>query len=162
MATIGAPARNPLHDGRQSEAAQAIARGTQRLLAQQGFATLTELPLASGRRADIVALSASGEVWIVEVKSSLVDFLSDQKWPEYRDYCDRLWFAVAAGFPSEVLPEDAGLIVADRFGAEVLRHAPEHRLPGARRKAVTVACARTAARRLMVLADPEAALDSDG
>ncbi len=91
----------------------------------------------------------------MEVKSSLEDFRSDQKWPEYRAYCDRLLFAVAPGFPVEVLPEDAGLILADRYGGEVLRTAPEHKLAAARRKVVTLALARLAAARLQGLADPD-------
>lgn len=98
---------------------------------------VTELPLSTGHRADIVALGRTGELWIVEIKSSPADFHADTKWPEYRAHCDRLLFAVAAGFPRDVLPEDTGLILADRYGAELIREAPEHKLTGGRRKAVT-------------------------
>jgi hypothetical protein len=128
-------------------------------MALHGFACVCELSLASGRRADVAALSDSGEIWIIEIKSSLEDFRVDQKWPEYREFCDRLLFAVAPGFPIDVLPADAGLIVADRFGGEIARPAPEHRLAGARRKAVTMRFARAAAFRLTALHDPEAGLE---
>ena len=147
-----------LVDGRQSEAALAIARGARRCLLAHGLATITEFTLASGRRADLAALSDSGELWIVEIKSSLADFRADQKWPEYRDYCDRLLFAVDNAFPIDVLPPDCGLILADKYGGEIVRAAPEHKLPAARRKAVLQRFARIAALRLHALADPEIVL----
>ena len=137
-----------LQDGRQSPAAFDICRGVVRLLRAHGMAAVSEVTLASGRRADIAATAESGEIWIVEIKSSLEDFRSDQKWPEYRDYCDRLFFAVAPGFPREVLPPDTGLIIADRYGGDIVRAAPEHKLAGARRKAVTLRLLQTAAHRL--------------
>lgn len=143
-------------DRRQSQAARDIARGVGRLLAAHGYASVTEMTLANGRRADVVGLGDKGDIWIVEIKSSLDDFRADQKWPEYRDFCDRLFFAVAADFPREVLPEDTGLVIADRYGAAILREAPEHRLAGARRKAVTHRFARVAAARLQAIGDPDA------
>lgn len=142
-------------DGRQSAAALAVARGAGRLLLSLGLASLPEVPLANGRRADLAALSLKDDIWIVEVKSSLADFRADQKWPEYRDFCDRLLFAVAPDFPREVLPGDVGLIVADRYGGELLRAAPEHRLLPARRKAMLIRLARIGALRQQALADPE-------
>lgn len=148
-----------LVDGRQSDRARDIARGTTRVLAMRGFRAIPELSLASGRRADLTAIDAAGNIWIVEVKSSLEDFRTDAKWPQYREWCDRLFFAVAPDFPREVLPEDAGLILADRYGAEIMREAPEHRLAGARRKAVLLRFARVAAGRLMTLADPASAYE---
>ncbi len=141
-------------DGRQSLAAAEIARGTVRLLARHAFASLMEMSLPSFRRADVVALSLKGDLWIVEIKSSLDDFRTDQKWPEYRDFCDRLYFAVKPDFPREVLPEDTGLIVADRWGGEIVRDAPEHRLAAARRKSMTLRFARAAAFRHSSLIDP--------
>jgi hypothetical protein len=141
-------------DGRQSPQAAAIARGVRRLLASMGFATVTELVLASGRRADVAALSRKGEIWIVEVKSSVADFRSDGKWHEYREFCDRLLFAVDGSFPVEILPEDTGLMIADQYWAELVREAPHAALSGARRKAVTLRFARAAAWRLQTLADP--------
>lgn len=146
-------------DGRQSDRARDIARGTTRALAIRGFRAIPELSLASGRRADLAAIDETGSVWIVEIKSSLEDFRADAKWPEYRAWCDRLYFAVAPDFPREVLPNEAGLILADRYGAEIVREAPEHRLAGARRKAVLLRFARVAAGRLMTLADPAAAYE---
>ncbi len=119
------------------------------------MAPVTEVSLANGRRADIAAVAASGEIWIVEIKSSVEDFRTDQKWPEYRDYCDRLFFAVAPAFPREILPPDTGLVIADRYGGEIVRAAPEHKLAGARRKAVTLRLVHTAAFRLQAAIDPE-------
>ena len=142
-------------DGRQSETALAVARGTQRLLVSLGHACVCELPLASGRRADLVALGRDGEIWIVEIKSSIEDFRVDMKWPEYRLHCDRLFFAIAAHVPQDIFPADAGLIVADAYGAELMRAAPEHRLHAATRKSMLLSFARAAARRLQALADPQ-------
>ena len=104
-------------DGRQSATALAVARGTTRLLHSLGLSVVSELPLASGRRADLVALGASGEIWIVEIKSSIADFRADQKWMDYRLHCDRLFFATTMDVPCEIFPKDTGLIVADAFGA---------------------------------------------
>lgn len=141
-------------DGRQSEAAAAIQRGTCRLLHALGHSVVTELPLASGHRADIMALGRNGEIWIVEIKSCLADFRSDAKWHFYREWCDRLFFAVDPEFPQDILPDDAGFLLADRYGAEVIREAPEHKLAGGRRKAVTLRFARAAAARLHGFLDP--------
>lgn len=142
-------------DGRQSDAALAIARGTRRLLRARRFSTVTELPLASGRRADIVALAEDGTFLIVEIKSCIADFRADSKWPDYRLHCDKLYFAISAETPPEIMPDDAGLIIADEFGAEILREAPDHRLPSATRRAMLLRFAHAAAHRLHGLADPE-------
>ena len=141
-------------DGRQSETALAIARGTARLLHAHGFAVVSELPLASGRRADLVAIDPSGEIWIVEIKSSVADLLADQKWMDYRIHCDRLFFATCQEVPCEIFPPDTGLIVADAFGASIVCDAPEHRLPAPTRKSMMLAFARAAALRLQALTDP--------
>ena len=146
----------PPTDRRQSERALFVARGVGRLLRARGFAVVSELALATGRRADIVGLGANGDIWIVEIKSSIEDFRADSKWPDYRFSCDRLFFATHGAVPADIFPEDAGLILADRFGAELMREAPEHRLPGATRKAMLVRFAQTAAVRLHGLVDPEA------
>jgi hypothetical protein len=143
-------------DGRQSETARAIQRGALRYLAARGLVGLPEFVLASGRRADIAAIDSRGEVWVIEIKSSVMDFRTDRKWAEYRLYCDRLFFAVGPDFPVEILPEDAGVMLADQFGAGLVREAPAHPLPAATRKALTLRLARTAAGRLMGLMDPEA------
>jgi hypothetical protein len=131
-----------------------LCRGVCRALAQRGFATLAEVSLANGRRADVLALGRDGELVIVEIKSSVADFKSDRKWPEYRDFCDRLYFAVANGFPTELLPSDCGLIVADAFGAAFLREAPATPLAAARRRAVLLRFAGLAAGRLRRVLDP--------
>ena len=148
----------PPVDGRQSERASAIQRGVGRLLRTRGFAIVTELPLATGRRADVVGLGPSGEVWIVEIKSSIEDFRVDRKWPDYRCSCDRLFFATHAGVPAGIFPGEAGLILADAYGAEFLREAPEHRLAAATRKAMLVRFAQAAAHRLHGLVDPAAGM----
>jgi hypothetical protein len=149
-----------LQDGRQSPAALEICRGACRLLKAHGFAAVTEVTLANGRRADIVGVAEGGDIWIVEIKSCLDDFRVDLKWPEYREFCDKLFFAVGPAFPRDVLPPEAGVVVADRYGGEILRNAPEHRLPAARRRAVTLRIARTAALRLQTAVDPEDALEA--
>src|SRR5215467_7899639 len=127
----------PPPDRRQSETALAIARGTARLLRSLGFTSIAEFPLPSGRRADLVALNERGEIWIVEIKSSVEDLRADQKWPEYRAHCDRLFFAFTADLPCEIFPADTGLIVADAYGAHMHCEGPEHRLPAATRKSMT-------------------------
>jgi hypothetical protein len=142
-------------DGRQSETALFVARGTRRLLRRLNFSTVTELPLLSGRRADIVALADDGRVHIIEIKSSIADFRADMKWRDYRAHCDRLYFAIPDSVPVEIMPPDAGLIVADAYGADILREAPEHRLAAATRRAVVMRFAHAAAHRLHGLLDPE-------
>jgi hypothetical protein len=124
-----------------------VTRGAARLLADLGYAPLAEVSLPNGRRADLMALGPKGQVFIVEVKSGLEDFRADQKWREYRAFCDAFAFAVGPGFPRDALPREPGLIVADGFGGAVLREAPVEPLAGARRKALTLAFARLAALR---------------
>jgi hypothetical protein len=154
MALVRPSSEIPL-DGRQSAAAFDICRGVARVLRVHGLAGVAEVSLANGRRADVAAVDGSGEIWIVEIKSSVKDFRTDQKWPEYRDYCDRLFFAVSPGFPADILPAETGLIIADRYGGEIVRPAPEHKLAGARRKAMTLRLVHTAAYRLQAAIDPE-------
>ena len=129
------------------ETTASVTRGAARLLVALGYAPLTEVTLPNGRRADLMALGRKGEIFIVEVKSSVEDFRCDQKWHEYRPYCDAFAFAVAPEFPREILPEEPGLIVADGFGGAVLREAVAVPLAGARRKALTLAFGRLAALR---------------
>jgi hypothetical protein len=141
-------------DGRQSDTALKVARGTARLLHAHGFCVVSELALPSGRRADLVALDSGGAIWIVEIKSSVADFRADQKWQDYRAHCDRLFFATALEVPCEIFPPDCGLIVADAFGAEFKCQAPEHRLAAATRKSMLLSFACAAALRLQSLTDP--------
>jgi hypothetical protein len=148
------PSIVPPVDGRQSETALKIARGAARLLHAHGYCVVRELPLASGRRADLVALGNDGEIWIVEIKSSVADFRADQKWTDYRMHCDRLFFATTVEVPAEIFPSDAGLIIADAYGAQIVSGAPEHRLHAATRKSMMLAVARVAASRLQSLIDP--------
>src|SRR6201988_4933972 len=145
----------PLPDRRQSETALAIARGTARLLRSLGFSCVSELPLPSGRRADLVALNERGEIWIVEIKSSVEDLRADHKWEDYRMHCDRLFFAFTQDLPCEIFPKDTGVIVADAYGAHMLCGAPEHRLPAPPRHLMTVRFGMAAALRINRLIDPQ-------
>ena len=143
-------------DGRQSEIARAVARGTRRLLRARGIATVTELGLPDGRRADIVGLGPDGAVTIVEIKSSVADFQADRKWPFYRAFCDRLFFAIPPTLPLALMPDETGIIVADGYGAEVVREAVAVKLTGATRRSLILRFAQAAADRLHALADGEA------
>jgi hypothetical protein len=147
-------------DGRQSETATMIARGVRRLLRTRGFSSVTELPLIDGRRADIVAVNSEGEVLIVEIKSSPADLRADRKWRDYVACCDRLYFAISEATPIEIAPPDAGLIIADPYGAEILREADLKRMASASRRALLLRFARAAADRLHRLADPVEAPDT--
>lgn len=143
-------------DGRQSPVAAAVQRGVCRMLIHMGHMPITELGLKNGRRVDVASLDKKGDVIIVEIKSSLADFRVDQKWHEYLDYCDRFFFAVPPDFPLDLLPEDAyvGIVVADKFGAEILREPERDALSAARRKAITILFARAAAARVHQALDP--------
>jgi len=147
-------------DGRQSEEALEIRRGMCRRLRAGGYAALSEVPLPNGRRADLLALSGEGEILIVEVKSSVDDFRSDSKWPEYGEFCDRFTFATGPHVPQSLFPEEAGLAIADAYGAEIVREGPLRPVASARRKAMLVRFARLAAHRLHDLDDPDGARGS--
>jgi hypothetical protein len=150
MTILSVTNNNPLIDGRQSDKAMLVRRGVQVLLHEMRHSVLPELPLASGRRADLISLSVKGEIWIIEIKCSIEDFRVDRKWPEYRLHCDRLFFATHPEVPVEIFPEECGLILSDGYGAHMLRDAPEHKLPPATRKSVMLDFSRTAATRLML------------
>ena len=145
-----------LVDGRQSERALIIRRGVCRRLRAEGLALIPEVTLRSGRRADLVALDQSGCITIVEIKSSIEDFRSDGKWHEYLCHADHFFFATGHWVPPEIFPEEAGLIVADAYGAETLRPAQPSRLAPATRKEMLIRIARCGAMRLHDLEDPEA------
>ena len=145
-------------DGRQSETALAVCKGVRRMLRARQMASVTELVLSDGRRADVMALSADGSLSIIEIKSSLADFRADAKWPFYRAHCDRLYFAIPTTMSPAIMPEDAGLIVADPYGAEIVREAPEHRLAGATRRSLLIRFAHSAADRLHLAHDPDSRL----
>ena len=132
----------------------AVCRAAARFCAFRGWAPVREMPLPNGRRADILALLPDGSFAVVEVKSGARDFLTDGKWPEYRDYCDRLYFAVDLDFPQELLPEDVGLLVVEGPDAVLVREAPTHPLASARRRSLLQSYAVTAAGRLAALQDP--------
>lgn len=140
-----------------------VLRGTCRWLLRAGVSPLAEVPLAGGRRADILGVDAAGRLTLVEIKVSLADLRGDRKWPDYLDHCDRFFWAVPAGLPVDDLhtpafrPDETGLIIADRFDAEAVRDAPWRALNAARRKAITLNLARRASQRWLGLIDPESA-----
>lgn len=131
-----------------------VARGVSRLLLERGYSPLLEFALPNGRRLDIAAISEDGDFTAIEIKCSLADFRADEKWPDYLHFCDRYYFAVPESFPVEVLPADHGLIVADRFGAAIVREARHSPITAARRKALLIRFGRTAAERFARAADP--------
>jgi hypothetical protein len=133
---------------------QRLARGVCRHLDGFDFACVEEFVPAPGLRVDVIALGPKGEIWVIECKSGLSDYRTDHKWQGYLDWCDRFFWAVDADFPTDILPDETGLIIADDFDAEILRMAPESRLVPARRKALVQGFARNAARRLRALRDP--------
>ena len=138
----------------EARIAHRLCRGVRRLLWSQRFASITEFPLANGRRADIFGVTDGCDIVIVEVKSSIVDFRTDLKWPEYRAYCDTFYFAVGEDFPQELIPDHCGLIVADAFAAAVIRLSPIEKLPTPRRKTLIHSFGQLAAARLHRLEDP--------
>ena len=128
--------------------ARLLARGAARLLYDMGYTAIPEFSFKTGRRADLFALGPKGEMTVVEIKSGMADFRADTKWMEYWGWCDRLYFAVSDRFPHTVIPDQAGLIVADGFGAAIVRESPHEPINAARRKSVMLRFARTAAERL--------------
>jgi hypothetical protein len=147
----GGPQKDFVPDGLAGD----LARGVMRAFAEMGRSCIAELPLGNGRRVDVMALDRGGLLTIVEVKSCLADYRSDNKWREYLPYCDAFYFAVAENFDWVVLPDGVGIMVADRYGAAVVAPSPEFKMAAARRKALTLRFAHAAARRLMRLDGPE-------
>ena len=133
---------------------QLLARGVCRHLISHNFVSIEEFSPERGRRVDVMALGPKGEIWVVECKSSRADFLSDSKWEGYLHWCDRYFWAVDDAFPTDLLPPQTGLIIADAYNAEIIRMAPETRLAPARRAALTRRIARDAVRRLRRFTDP--------
>lgn len=148
-------------DAARIEAARLLARGLSRHFALLGQSAIAEVILPNGRRADLMVLSRTGEIAIVEIKSSVEDFMTDRKWRDYRAYCDRFYFASHVGVPEAIFPTEAGFMLCDAFGAEIVRESERTPLPAPTRKALVVGLARLAMTRLTTLADPEARLDSE-
>ncbi len=149
---------SPLSDGRQSDRALEIRRGTARFFIQAGATCLFEASLANGRRADIVALAPDGFITIIEVKSSPADLRADMKWPDYLDYCDAFTFATSPQVSPTIFPQDEGLMIADAFGAHVVRPPRVSKLHASRRKALTLRLARLAMAGLHRVEDPSAGI----
>ena len=133
---------------------QLLARGVCRHLLQLDFACLEEFTPERGKRVDVMALGPKGEIWVIECKSSMADYRSDAKWEGYLDWCDRYFWAVDEAFPNDALPLETGLLIADAYDAEIIRMAPEVKLQGARRTALTRRFARQAELRVQGLKDP--------
>ncbi len=142
-------------DDKTMQAGQLLARGVCRHMRSLNFASIEELVPTRGLRVDVMALGPKGEIWVIECKSSRADFQSDHKWQGYLEWCDRFFWAVDGDFPTELLPEDTGLILADAYDAEIVRMGPEDKLAGARRKVMVQKFATTAARRLQLYRDPK-------
>lgn len=138
----------------EAREAIALARGLCRTLADQGYGTLVEFSLNNGRRADVIGLDGAGRFVIIEIKTSEADFRADRKWPEYREHCDLFYFAVPVGFPQEILPPECGLMVADAYGAAIIREAEDVPMNGSRRRAQVLRFGLVASERLQRLADP--------
>ncbi len=139
---------------------QLLARGVCRHLASHGFSVIEEFVPERGLRVDVIGLGPKGEIWVVECKSSRADFQSDSKWQGYLEWCDRYFWAVDTAFPTELLPQETGLIIADAYDAEIVRMSPEDKLAGARRNKLIRKFATHAARRLHALRDPDAGLSA--
>jgi hypothetical protein len=133
---------------------QRLARGVCRALRQFDFVCVEELVPTPGLRVDVMALGPKGEIWVIECKSSRADFMADQKWQGYLEWCDRFFWAVDRDFPTDLLPEGSGLIVADAYDAAILRMGADTPLPAARRKVMLQKFARHAASRLQAYRDP--------
>ncbi len=134
---------------------QLLARGVSRHLVTLGFSAVEEFTPERGKRVDVMGLGPKGELWVIECKSSRADFASDNKWQGYLEWCDRYFWAVDEHFPTDLLPDETGLIIADAYDAEVIRMAPEDKLAAARRKVVVQKIARHAALRLQGFRDPD-------
>ncbi len=135
--------------------ARELARGVARALDRQGWRSIAEFPLVSGRRADLIALDEGGRFLIVEIKTTAADYRADRKWREYLDYCDWFSFAVPESFPTVLLPPEVGLIVADAFDA--VSHRPAFAAPPlapARRRQLLIRFGRAGADRLRRTLDP--------
>lgn len=149
------PIEPVLVDGRQSPTALRVQRGVMRFLRSvHDMACYAEVPLVNGRRADVLAVGDKGEIWIVEIKSSLIDYRVDMKWPNYKDFCDRFFFCKPPELDAGIFPAGEGLMVADGHGGDILRPAPLDTLAPARRKAMMLKLARLGADRVHALMDP--------
>lgn len=142
-------------DLRQSATALRVQRGVMRLLRETyDMACYAEVTLRSGRRADVLGVGPKGEIWIVEIKSSLIDFQVDKKWHEYREFSDKFFFAKPPELDGDIFPQSEGLIVADGHDGAILRDSPDTPMAPARRKALMLKLARLGADRIHVLMDP--------
>lgn len=133
---------------------QIIARGVCRHLKQYNFACIEEFVPIKGARVDVIAVGPRGEIWIIECKSSPADYIQDQKWKKYLPFCDRYFWAVPQNFPTNILPTDDGLIIADPYDAEIIRFGSENKMNPQKRKIIITKIARNASDRLRLFVDP--------
>ena len=165
MSSLAVPGPIPDCFADQPPIAGEVARGVTRLFCRQDLFAICEVPLPNGRRADMMAIDAKGQLTIVEIKVSRADLVGDSKWTDYFDYCDRFYWAVPPALSSildeeRYLPGAAGLLVADRYDAALRREAAHRPLAPARRKAELLRFARRAARRLSAQIDPTLGFDN--
>lgn len=139
----------------RSDLGRQLARGVIRLMNDMGYEAVTEFRLGNARRVDVMAINKKGDIAVIEVKTTLADFRSDQKWSEYLEYCDHFYFAVPEDFPTDHLPTGHGLIIADRFSGIAIKEAPYCKMNAARRRSVTLKFGRVAASRLKAFEDPD-------
>jgi hypothetical protein len=139
----------------EQDTARDLARGICRFLDDMGYRTLTEFTFGNGRRADVLAVNPQSDLAVVEIKSSLADLRADGKWPDYRPYCDVFYFGVAPDFPRDALPDETGILVADRYGAVIEREPPRHTVHASRRRSVVLNFGLVAAARLHQQLDPD-------
>jgi hypothetical protein len=149
------PEADYLADGRQGQIAKQVCRGVLRLHNSLGVACVPEVCLPNGRRADVMGVSKDGTISIIEIKSSLEDYRGDAKWRHYLEYCDTFAFAIPVGLDEQIFPLEAGLIVADAYGATWIRTAGSRVLSSARRKSLLITFGQCAAQRLSRAIDPE-------
>ena len=153
MPIVSAYENDPTSDGRQSEMATEVRNGVQNGMKHHDLVFIPEFTLPNGRRADLIGMDSKGKIVIIEIKSSIEDFKVDEKWPEYKEFCDLFYFASHSNVPVEIFPEHEGFILADRYGCELIRQSDENKLSAATRKALTIRFARTAAQRMNIFAN---------
>ncbi|MDJ0613933.1 MAG: MmcB family DNA repair protein [Rhizobiaceae bacterium] len=159
MPLIDPYSNNPAVDARQSETAMEIRRGILNGFQESDLVFVPEFTLPGGRRADLIGLDGKGQIVIIEIKSSVADFNADNKWPEYKEFSDRFYFASHPSVPGEIFPETEGFILADQYGCEIIRDSDTRKLPAPTRKSLTLKIARAAASRLQLVSEYAAKLD---
>jgi len=112
----------------------------------------------SGHSAAVIALQQCGAISGRRVDASNPASQFAEKPVGVPRHADGMWVRNNKGnvfvgnlppdFPDEHVPQETGLIVADRYGGSIVKEAQAQTLHASRRKAVTVSFARCAAERL--------------